>query len=151
MRGCFGWKGANSTNGTTSLLQTVMEQLKKALATVEMQNKTIATLTNTNKQLTESNANLTKLLSSVGGQHLKGNQSLTRSGAPAMPKAENGEEYQQSEEGNKTNPKKVWKYVAPADNRIWQTIQKVLLEAATNEQLYVGWDGNRVCEDGQGQ
>ena len=59
---------AQSFQGATNTMSEIMDRLKTAMSTIEVQNKTIANLTETNKQLMSNNSNLTSALAAMGGK-----------------------------------------------------------------------------------
>lgn len=91
---------ASTFNGAAGALSKTMEQLKVLTETVEKQEKTIATLTATNKQLTETNASLTKLLGNGTGGKPADEKPTGNSKRGDVPG------YQQDAKAKETNPKK---------------------------------------------
>ena len=62
---------AQSFKGAAITMSEVMDRLKTAMATISTQEKTIANLTNTNKQLIENNTKLAAALVAGGGKVVK--------------------------------------------------------------------------------
>jgi GTP1/Obg family GTP-binding protein len=62
---------AQSFKGAANTMSEVMDRLKTAMATISTQEKTIANLTNTNKQLIENNSKLAAALAAGGGKVVK--------------------------------------------------------------------------------
>ena len=62
---------AQSFKGAANTMSEVMDRLKTAMATISTQEKTIANLTNTNKQLIENNTKVATALAAGGGKVVK--------------------------------------------------------------------------------